>query len=120
MEQREERLSLLRLSRVATEEDIVKEEDEVNLFGLCRIATEEDEIKEEYESQTCLSDTESLERKQQYLRRQFVKEQWKCMNHCPSCGKCRILKGKDPEELYADFIDGKRTYMDITLEIRKR
>ena len=42
------------------------------------------------------------------------------MNHCPSCGKCRILKGKDPEELYADFIDGKRTYMDITLEIRKR
>ena len=93
---------------------------EVNLFGLCRIATEEDEVKEEYESQTCLSDTERLERKQQYLRRQFVKEQWKCMNHCPSCGKCRILKGKDPEELYADFIDGKRTYMDITLEIRKR
>ena len=99
MEQREERLSLLRLSRVATEEDEVKEEDE---------------------SQTCLSDTKRLERKQQYLRRQFVKEQWKCMNHCPSCGKCRILKGKDPEELYADFIDGKRTYMDITLKIRKR
>ena len=86
----------------------------------CRGAKEEDEVKEEDESQTCLSDTERLERKQQYLRRQFVKEQWKCMNHCPSCGKCRILKGKDPEELYADFIDGKRTYMDITLEIRKR
>ena len=30
MEQREERLSLLRLSRVATEEDEVKEEDEVS------------------------------------------------------------------------------------------
>ena len=91
-----------------------------SLLEYCRGAKEEDEVKEEDESQTCLSDTERLERKQQYLRRQFVKEQWKCMNHCPSCGKCRILKGKDPEELYADFIDGKRTYMDITLEIRKR
>ena len=49
----------------------------------------------------------------------YVDEQWKCLNHCPSCGKCHILKGRDPETLYADFIDGKRSYMDITLEIRK-
>ena len=42
-------------------------------------------------------------------RRAFVAEQWECLNHCPSCGKCAILKGKDPEELYADYIEGKRS-----------
>ena len=34
--------------------------------------------------------------------------------------KCRILKGRDAEILYADYIEGKRSYMDITLEIRNR
>ena len=34
------------------------------------------------------------------------------------CGKCHVLKGRSEEMLYADYIDGKRSYMDITLEIR--
>ena len=37
-----------------------------------------------------------------------------------TCGKCRILKGRDAEVLYADYIEGKRGYMDVTLEIRNR
>ena len=53
-------------------------------------------------------------------RTAFVQEAWKCLHDCDSCGKCRILKGKDPETLYADYIEGLRSYMDITLEIRNR
>ncbi len=53
-------------------------------------------------------------------RKAFVEQQWECMNHCPSCGKCQILRGNDPLELYDDYIEGKRTYRDITLEIRKK
>ena len=34
------------------------------------------------------------------------------------CGKCHVLKGRNEEQLYADYIDGKRSYMEITLEIR--
>lgn len=30
-----------------------------------------------------------------------------------------MLRGRNEEMLYADYIDGKRSYMDITLEIRK-
>ncbi|MBR3877592.1 MAG: hypothetical protein IKJ23_05365 [Bacteroidaceae bacterium] len=52
-------------------------------------------------------------------RRAYVLDAWKCLNDCEVCGKCRILKGRDAETLYADYIDGKRSYMDITLEIRK-
>ena len=51
-------------------------------------------------------------------RRAYVAEAWKCLHDCEACGKCRILKGMDAEVLYADYIDGKRTYMDITLELR--
>lgn len=50
----------------------------------------------------------------------FVQEQWQCLNHCPSCGKCRVLKGKDAEKLYAEYIEGRREYMEITKEIRER
>lgn len=51
-------------------------------------------------------------------RRAYVIEAWKCLNNCELCGKCHILKGKDPETLYADYIEGLRSYMDITLDIR--
>ncbi len=53
-------------------------------------------------------------------RRDYVLEAWRCLHDCEACGKCRILKGRDPETLYADYIEGKRSYMDITLEIRNR
>ena len=52
-------------------------------------------------------------------RRAYVLEAWRCLNDCEACGKCRILKGRDPETLYAEYINGKRSYMDITLELRK-
>lgn len=53
-------------------------------------------------------------------RQAYVLEAWKCLHDCEVCGKCRILKGRDAETLYADYIKGKRSYMDITLEIRNR
>lgn len=51
-------------------------------------------------------------------RRAFVLEAWKCLHDCEACGKCRVLKGKDPETLYTDYIEGKRSYIDVTLSIR--
>ena len=53
-------------------------------------------------------------------RRAYVDEAWKCLHDCEACGKCRILKGKDAEALYADYIEGKRSYMDVTLELRNQ
>lgn len=53
-------------------------------------------------------------------RRAYVLNAWKCLHDCEACGKCRILKGKDAETLYADYINGVRSYMDITLELRNK
>ena len=51
-------------------------------------------------------------------RRAYVVEAWRCLHDCELCGKCRILKGRDAEILYTDYINGIRSYMEITLEIR--
>ena len=51
-------------------------------------------------------------------RQAYVLDAWRCLHDCDECGKCRILKDRDAERLYADYIEGKRSYMDITLELR--
>lgn len=61
----------------------------------------------------------SIEQSTRDERRAFVLEAWKCMHHCESCGKCHVLRGRDAETLYADYIEGKRSYMDLTMAIRK-
>lgn len=53
-------------------------------------------------------------------RRAYVLEAWRCLHDCEACGKCRILRGLYAEGLYVDYINGKRSYMDITLAIRNR
>lgn len=53
-------------------------------------------------------------------RQAYVLEAWKCLHDCEACGKCHFLKGRDAEVLYADYIEGTRSYIDITLEIRDR
>ncbi len=51
-------------------------------------------------------------------RREFVQDKWRCLGNCELCGKCAILRGRDAETLYADYIEGKRSYLEITLSIR--
>lgn len=60
----------------------------------------------------------AIEQSTREQRRAFVADAWKCLNDCESCGKCRILRGRVAEVLYADYIEGKRSYMDITFDIR--
>lgn len=60
----------------------------------------------------------AIEQSTREQRRAFVADAWKCLNDCESCGKCRILRGRVAEVLYADYIESKRSYMDVTFDIR--
>ena len=53
-------------------------------------------------------------------REAYVLEKWRCLNNCELCGKCNLLRGRNAEIVYADYINGVRSYMDITLDIRNR
>ena len=52
-------------------------------------------------------------------RRRYVLEEWRCLNDCEACGKCRILRGRDPETLYAEYINGTKEYIEVTLQFRR-
>ena len=51
-------------------------------------------------------------------RLDYVRNEWACLHNCALCGKCHILRGRDEEQLYADYIEGKRSYVEITRELR--
>lgn len=52
-------------------------------------------------------------------RLRFVRDAWRCLHNCEVCGKCHILRGRNEETLYADYIEGRRSYMDVTMDIRR-
>ena len=51
-------------------------------------------------------------------RLDYVLNKWRCLHNCGGGGEGHVGEGGSEEMLYADYIDGKRSYMDITLEIR--
>ena len=51
-------------------------------------------------------------------RRQYIKEKYKCIADCDMCGLCTVFRGKDPELAYADYISGKRSYLEVSGDYR--
>ena len=49
----------------------------------------------------------------------YVQDRWRCLCNCELCGRCSMLKGRDAEIVYEEYIEGRKTYMDVTLEIRE-
>lgn len=53
-------------------------------------------------------------------RLKYVQAEWECMHNCELCGKCHMLHGQEAEVAYADYIEGRHEYMDITFELRRQ
>lgn len=51
-------------------------------------------------------------------REQYVIDAFRCISDCDNCGACQFLMGRPAEELYADYIEGRRDFREVTLEIR--
>ena len=51
-------------------------------------------------------------------RLEFIRDEFRCLGNCPICGKCSFLRGREAEDLYADYIEGYRSFRDITAEHR--
>jgi len=58
-------------------------------------------------------DSSSSEERADYIRNTF-----KCIADCDMCGLCTVFRGKDPEVAYADYIDGRRSYSEVTADYR--
>jgi hypothetical protein len=51
-------------------------------------------------------------------REAFIINEFRCLADCDTCGQCQMLHNRDALEVYKDYIEGNRTFMAITLELR--
>ena len=51
-------------------------------------------------------------------RLEYIRTKFRCRAGCDNCGPCQIYHGRDLEVVYADYIDGKRTFLEISQEYR--
>ena len=48
----------------------------------------------------------------------YINQTFWCRSDCDSCGICQIFNGEEPLTVYADYIEGKRTFQEISEEVR--
>lgn len=47
-------------------------------------------------------------------RRLYIKGRFPCIADCDMCGLCKVFHGKDAETAYDDYIQGRRSFMDVS------
>ena len=47
-------------------------------------------------------------------RREYIKERYPCISDCDMCGLCKVFHGKDAETAYKDYIDGKKSFLEVS------
>lgn len=60
-----------------------------------------------------------IERSTPEEREAYIREALRCKSDCENCGMCRVFRGKTPEVVYAEYIAGKRSFAEITMEYRR-
>ena len=52
-------------------------------------------------------------------RREYIKKRFPCIADCDMCGLCKVFHGKDAEAAYADYIQGIRTFLEVSEDYRR-
>jgi hypothetical protein len=51
-------------------------------------------------------------------RREYIKKRFPCIADCDMCGLCKVFRGKDAEHAYDDYIQGKRSFLEVSADYR--
>ena len=51
-------------------------------------------------------------------RRLYIKERFPCIADCDMCGLCKVFRGKDAETAYKDYIDGEKSFLEVSAYYR--
>ena len=52
-------------------------------------------------------------------RRVYIKNKYPCIADCDMCGLCKVFRGKDAETAYADYINGTRSFMEVSEDYKR-
>ena len=47
-------------------------------------------------------------------RRRYIKERFPCIADCDMCGLCKVFRGKDEETAYKEYIDGEKSFLEVS------
>ena len=47
-------------------------------------------------------------------RREYIKNRYPCISDCDMCGLCKVLRGKDAETAYKEYIDGEKSFLEVS------
>ena len=51
-------------------------------------------------------------------RRAYINKRYSCIADCDMCGLCKVFRGMDAEHAYADYITGKRSFLDVAADYK--
>jgi len=51
-------------------------------------------------------------------RRLYIKERFPCIADCDMCGLCKVFRGKDAETAYKEYIDGEKSFLEVSADYR--
>ena len=52
-------------------------------------------------------------------REQYIKDTFVCRGDCDYCGICQGYRGKEPAAIYDEYIEGKKSFQEITEKYRR-
>ena len=52
-------------------------------------------------------------------RREYIKKRYPCIADCDMCGLCKVFHGKDPEDAYDDYINGRRSFTEVSKDFKR-
>ena len=52
-------------------------------------------------------------------RRAYIKAKYPCIADCDMCGLCKVFRGKNAEQVYDDYINGKRSFMEVSADFKR-
>ena len=51
-------------------------------------------------------------------RRAYIKQRFPCIADCDMCGLCKVFHGKDAETAYKEYIDGEKSFLEVSAYYR--
>lgn len=52
-------------------------------------------------------------------REQYIKDTFECRGDCDYCGICQVYRGTEPAVVYDEYIEGKKSFQEITEKYRR-
>ncbi len=66
-----------------------------------------------------MTDAPDIRNSSEEERRKYIKDRYHCIADCDMCGLCTVFRGKDAETVYADYIQGVRSFAEVSDDYKR-